>query len=78
MMSMHLPYTCKVPSDWTVHCWLAPPLQSHIWILVPLAVDWALSSTHLAVFRPDVIGPVGPPPPPPAEVTDRLSNWSVW
>src|ERR1019366_8659851 len=61
-----------------VHCWLVPPVQVYRSSWGPLAVDWALSSTHLAVFRPDVIGPVGPPPPPPAEVTDRLSNWSVW
>src|SRR2546430_17723994 len=56
--------------------WWAPPLQSHIWILVPSAEDWPLSSTHLALLTPAVIGPVSPPLDPPTGVTDRLSNCS--
>ena len=44
----------------TVHCWLTPPVQSHIWILLPLAVEKALSSTHLELLTPETIGPVAP------------------
>src|ERR1035441_225943 len=39
--------------------WLGPPLQSHIWILVPFAVDWPLSSTHLALSSPGPVQPAG-------------------
>jgi len=34
-------------------------VQSHIWILLPFAVEKALSSTHLVLLRPEVIGPDG-------------------
>ena len=51
-------------------------MQSHISILVPLALEFELSSTHLAVLSPAMIGPLGVAEP--RAVTDRLSNWSVW
>ena len=76
VMSMHEPLILMVPSVWMVQFCAAVPLQSHISILVPLALELELSSTHLAVLSPAMIGPVGVAGP--RAVTDRLSNWSVW
>src|SRR5436305_2046770 len=59
VMSMHEPLILMVPSVWMVQFCAAVPLQSHISILVPLAPELELSSTHLAAWLPALTGPRG-------------------
>src|SRR4051812_37063194 len=64
---MHLPRARKV-SPAAVHCWLAPLVQVHSWILVPSAVPPPLTSTHLPP------GPLIGPAPPPSSLIRTLRN----
>ncbi len=50
-----------MPLASTVHCWAAVPLQSQIWILVPLLVPLWLSSRQSPDETPETIGPVALP-----------------
>src|SRR5215469_4144244 len=57
LTSRHLPSTCRVLSDATVHCWALVPLQVYTWIGLKSAVLAERSSRHRPWYP--VTGPVG-------------------